>query len=99
MTEQKQTEDAIWRFMQKRLGYSDAELETFKSTPRNLKIMERANDLVNKTVIFEVIESHGCNIGHKVGDQFIFSAEGYMLAHKCPKKICHARRRGRRDVP
>ena len=88
MTEQKQAEEAIWRFMQKRLGYSDAELEIFKSTPRNLKILERANDLVNKTVIFEVIESHGCNIEHKVGDRFFFSAEGYMLAHKCPKKIC-----------
>ena len=33
-------------------------------------------------------ESHGCNIEHKAGDRFVFSAEGYMLAHKCPKKIC-----------
>ncbi len=88
MTKDKQTENAIWRFMQQRLGYSDAELETFRNTPRNRKIMEKAGDLVNKTVIFEVIESHGCNIEHKVGDQFLFSAEGYMLAHKCPKKIC-----------
>jgi uncharacterized repeat protein (TIGR04076 family) len=34
------------------------------------------------------VESHGCNIEHKVGDQFLFAAEGYMLAHKGPKKVC-----------
>lgn len=88
MTEDKKAENALWQFMQQRLGYSDAELNTFRSMPRNRKIMEKAGDLANKTVIFEVMESHGCNIEHKAGDQFIFSAEGYMLAHKCPKKIC-----------
>jgi len=88
MTEDKKAEDVLWQFMQQRLGYSDAELHTFRSVPRNRKIMEKASDLMNKTVIFEVIESRGCNIEHKPGDRFIFSAEGYMLAHKCPKKIC-----------
>jgi uncharacterized repeat protein (TIGR04076 family) len=74
--------------VQERLGYSDDELEQFRKNPRNQKIMEKSGDLLSKTVIFEVVESSGCNIEHKKGDQFIFSAEGYMLAHKCPKKIC-----------
>lgn len=88
MSEQQQAEDAIWKFMQQRLGYSNDELEKFRQDPRNRKIMERSSELLSKTVIIEVVESHGCNIEHKKGDQFIFSAEGYMLAHKCPKKIC-----------
>ena len=80
--------ESLWKFMQQRLGYSDDELEKFKNDPRNIMIMNRSKDLLGKTVIFEVVESHGCNIEHKVGEKFLFSAEGYMLAHKGPKKIC-----------
>jgi uncharacterized repeat protein (TIGR04076 family) len=35
-----------------------------------------------------VIESRNCNIEHNVGDKFYFAPEGYMLAHKGPKKVC-----------
>jgi uncharacterized repeat protein (TIGR04076 family) len=80
--------DGIWKLMQKRLGYTDAELEKFKNDPRNQKIMERAKDLLSQTIVFEVVESHGCNIEHKAGDRFLFAAEGYMLAHQGPKKVC-----------
>ncbi len=78
----------VWKFFQNRLGYTDAEIEDFKNDPRWQKILMRSNDLLGKTIIFEVIESQGCNIEHKVGDQFLFSPEGYMLAHKGPKKVC-----------
>ena len=81
-------DQAIWKLMQKRLGYTDAELEIFKNDPRNVKIMERAKDLLGKTIVFEVVESHGCNIEHRPGDRFLFAAEGYMLAHKGPAKVC-----------
>ncbi len=80
--------EGVWKLMQHRLGYTDEELEKFKNDPRNEKIMARAAELLNKTVMFEVVESRGCNIEHKVGDQFPFSAEGYMLAHKGPKRVC-----------
>ena len=30
----------------------------------------------------------GTFVAPEVGDQFLFNAEGYMLAHKCPEKIC-----------
>lgn len=88
MTQSTDSKDAVYAFMQNRLGYTDDELTQFKKSARNWKILEKAGELTNKTVIFEVVQSSGCNIEHKVGDQFIFSAEGYMLAHKCPKKIC-----------
>ncbi len=88
MTNSGSVSDGVWKMMQQRLGYSDEESEKFKNDPRNRKIMERAADLIGKTVVFEVVESRGCNIEHKTGDRFFFSAEGYMLAHKGPKKVC-----------
>jgi uncharacterized repeat protein (TIGR04076 family) len=36
----------------------------------------------------EVIDSHGCNSQHKVGDKLYFDAVGNLLTKKCPKKIC-----------
>ncbi|RJP81907.1 MAG: hypothetical protein C4522_04065 [Desulfobacteraceae bacterium] len=88
MTDQEIRDEAVWGFMQKRLGYTDQELLTFRNNPRNHRLIGKAGDLVGKTVIFEVVESRGCNIEHHVGEQFFFSAEGYMLAHKGPKKVC-----------
>jgi len=81
-------DENVWKYFQVHLGYSDQEMEIFKKDPRWSRILEKSDDLLKKTIIFEVIESHGCNIEHNVGDQFIFSPEGYMLAHKCPKKVC-----------
>ncbi len=81
-------DDNLWKYLQERLGYNDDELEKFKNNPRNVKVLQKAGDLLNKTVIFEVTYSHGCNIEHKTGDKFYFAAEGYMLAHKGPKKVC-----------
>ena len=88
MPNNNQISPDIWKFMQNRLGYTDDEMEMFKNNPRNSKIMEKAGDLLSKTVVFEVTESHNCNIEHKIGEKFYFSAEGYMLAHKGPKKVC-----------
>jgi len=88
MADEKQIPEALWQLMQARLGYNDDEMKKFRENPRNQMIMRRSGDLLNKTVVFEVIESHSCNIEHKAGDKFYFSGEGYMLAHKGPKKVC-----------
>ncbi len=80
--------DNFWGMMQAHLGYSDEELEKFKNDERNKKIFEKQEELIDKTIIFEVVESHGCNVNHKVGDKFLFSAVGFMLAHKGPERIC-----------
>ena len=81
-------DEKLWKHFQTHLGYNDVEMEIFRNDPRWVKILERSEDFLKKTVIFEVYESHGCNIEHKVGDRFYFSPEGYMLAHKGPKKVC-----------
>ena len=80
--------EAVWKIMKDKLGYTEEESKKFKNNPRNVKIMKAAETLMNKTIIFEVAKSHGCNIEHKIGDKFYFSAEGYMLAHQGPKKVC-----------
>jgi uncharacterized repeat protein (TIGR04076 family) len=90
MGEKVPIDEGVFRAVQERVGYTDAQLETFKKRPFARKILrpETIEEIVRTNVIFEVVASHGCNIGHEVGDQFLFNAEGYMLAHQCPEKIC-----------
>ena len=77
-----------WKLMQKHLGYSDEELELFRSNPKNADIMSKAPGLMNKTIIAEVVASHGCNIKHHVGDRFYFDGAGNLITKLNPKRIC-----------
>ena len=76
------------KLMKRHLGYDDSQLDEFKKNPRNLDVMERGVGLKEKNIILEVVESHGCNSKHQVGDRFYFDAFGNLLTDKCPKKIC-----------
>ena len=78
----------VYAFMQAQLGYSDKELQLFKDNPRNKEILSKAPELMNKTIIAEVVASHGCNSQHKVGDKFYFDGAGNLLAQLGPKRIC-----------
>ncbi len=77
-----------WEIVQKRLGYTDEEMKIFRDNPRNVDILSKVPDLVNKTIIAEVVESQGCNSQHKVGDRFYFDSAGNLLATFSPKRIC-----------
>jgi uncharacterized repeat protein (TIGR04076 family) len=77
-----------WNFYQKHLGYTDAEMKKFRENPRNQDVISKAPALMNKTMIVEVVESHGCNSQHKVGDKFYFDGSGNLLTKLCPKRIC-----------
>jgi uncharacterized repeat protein (TIGR04076 family) len=79
-----------WNFYQKHLGYTDAEMKKFRENPRNQDVISKAPALMNKTMIVEVVESHGCNSQHKVGDKFYFDGSGNLLTKLCPKRICIA---------
>jgi uncharacterized repeat protein (TIGR04076 family) len=83
----KVTEE-VWAFYQKHLGYSDQEMEKFKENPRNKDVLSKADALMNKTIVAEVVASHGCNTQHKVGDKFYFDGSGNLLTSLCPKRIC-----------
>jgi len=86
-SEMKVSED-VWKFYQQHLGYSDEEMKRFKENPRNQDIVSKAPALMNKTIVVEVVDSHGCNSQHKVGDKFYFDGSGNLLTKLCPKRIC-----------
>jgi len=74
--------------LKEHFGYNDEELEMFLENPRNKEILSKTPELLNKTIILKVIESHGCNSKHKVGDKFYFDGVGNLLTNLCPKKVC-----------
>ena len=41
----------------------------------------------NINISFEVVKSHGCAVGHEVGEKFLFSSAGYLLTNQCPEKL------------
>jgi uncharacterized repeat protein (TIGR04076 family) len=77
-----------WNVMKRRLGYTDGDMKAFRENPRNEDVLSKAPDLLNKTIVIEVVESHGCNSQHKVGDKFYFDGAGNLLTKRCPKKVC-----------
>jgi len=81
-------DESIWTFMQAHLGYNDEEMEIFRENPRNADILSKAMDLMGKTIVFEVVKSHGCNSQHNVGDKFYFDGAGNLLTKLNPRKIC-----------
>jgi uncharacterized repeat protein (TIGR04076 family) len=83
----KITEEA-WQRMKDLLGYDKEEMELFRKNSTNEKVLARLPEMLNKTVVFEVIESKGCASGHRAGDKFYFDASGNLLTKLNPKKIC-----------
>ena len=81
-------EEDMWKFIQQHLGYSDDEMNLFRSNPKNVDIISKAPALMNKTIIAEVVSSHGCNSQHRVGDRFYFDGAGNLLTKMSPKRIC-----------
>ena len=77
-----------WKVMKGHLGYTDEEMKIFRENPRNEDVLSKAPALVDKTIVLEVVESHGCNSQHKPGDKFYFDGAGNLLTARCPKKIC-----------
>jgi uncharacterized repeat protein (TIGR04076 family) len=77
-----------WKFIKNRLGYNDEEMKIFRENPRNEDVLNIAPEVQKKTIIVEVVDSHGCNSQHKVGDEFYFDGAGNLLTKLCPKRIC-----------
>jgi uncharacterized repeat protein (TIGR04076 family) len=80
--------DDRWKMMQDHFGYTDEEMKMFRENPRNKDILAKGSALMSKTIVVEVVESHGCNSQHKVGDKFYFDGAGNLLTKLCPKRVC-----------
>ena len=67
-----------WAKFQKHMGYSDEEIEGFKSDPRRRRAAEALVEANRKMVVAEVVESHGCAAGFKCGDKIEVTAAGLV---------------------
>jgi uncharacterized repeat protein (TIGR04076 family) len=81
-------DEEMWNVMQKHLGYTDEEMKKFRENPRNADVISKGAELLGKTIVVEIVESHGCNTQHKKGDKFYFDGAGNLLTKLCPKRIC-----------
>jgi uncharacterized repeat protein (TIGR04076 family) len=81
-------DDNARRFIQEHLGYNDEELEIFLNNKKNVEILSKAPALMMKTIVAEVVASHGCNSRHQVGDKFYFDGAGNFLTKLNPKRVC-----------
>lgn len=81
-------DDQVWSFFQQHLGYTDDEMKKFREDPRNEDVLAKGAGLMNKTIVAEVIESHGCNSQHKVGDKFYLDGAGNLISKLCPARMC-----------
>jgi uncharacterized repeat protein (TIGR04076 family) len=81
-------DERTWKTFQQHLGYNDEEMKRFRENPRNEDVLTKSPGLMNKTIVIKVVESHGCNSQHKVGDKFFFDGAGNLLTQLCPKRIC-----------
>jgi uncharacterized repeat protein (TIGR04076 family) len=80
--------DRRWKKFQEAQGYTDEEIAMYRSNPRYAKAMERAPKFMTHKIYVEVVEAHNCNAGHKVGDKFVLTGNGYLIADECPKYMC-----------
>lgn len=69
--------ERLWKRFQAHMGYTDAEMEIFRSDPLKVKMVTEIPEFVKSRIIAEVIESHGCHAGHKVGQKFVMDGNGH----------------------
>ncbi len=77
-----------WLFMQKHLEYSDEEMELLPGKSQDAEILAKVPTLMKKTIVAEVVHSHGCNSRHRVGDKLSFDGAGNLISKSNPKRIC-----------
>jgi hypothetical protein len=80
--------EQVWKMVQNHLKYTDEEMALFRENPRNEKVMRTWPDMKAKTIVFEVVESTGCNSQHTVGTRFYLSGDGNLLTRMAPTKVC-----------
>ncbi len=77
-----------WKVMKAHLGYTDEEMKMFRENPRNEDVLSKAPALLDRTIVLTVVDSHGCNSRHKVGDMLHFDGAGNLLTKRSPEKVC-----------
>jgi uncharacterized repeat protein (TIGR04076 family) len=87
--EKKEVLERRWKKFQEHHGLTDKELAIHRSNPKHVKAMENGPAFVKYKMVIEVIESHNCGAGHKVGDKFVVDAGGCLVPEECPPgRLC-----------
>ena len=81
-------DEATLNALKETLGYTETQWKTWKSNPRNLKVVENRDEIKKYKLIAEVTSSHACAAGHKVGDRIVYSGGGFLLCRENPEQIC-----------
>ena len=84
--------EGFWKGLQQHMGYTDEELETFKKCPKRGKWAPHmaSPEIQNSTLVIEVVESHGCGNGMKVGDGLYFQGCGLLDPKRSSPWCAHA---------
>ncbi|MFX1340919.1 MAG: TIGR04076 family protein [Promethearchaeota archaeon] len=80
--------DMMIENIKRNFGYNEQEIQIWLENPRNKDVLSKSMGLLSKTIVIEVVKSHGCNSQHKEGDKFYFDGAGNLLTKISPKKIC-----------
>jgi uncharacterized repeat protein (TIGR04076 family) len=78
----------MWEVLQKKLGYSDQEMEKFRADPRNADVVAKTPELMNQTIVLTFTHSQGCASGHRAGDKLYFDSAGNLLTKRSPSRVC-----------
>ena len=67
--------EEFWNGLQQHMGYTDEEMEQHRKDPKWMKVLPlmASPKMRNSTMVFEVVKSHGCAEGMKVGDKLYFT--------------------------
>lgn len=74
------TPEEFWRQFREHMQYTDEELENFKKDPVKVKMALKLADpeILNKTLVFEVVDYYACAEGLRPGDRIFFKS-GILL--------------------
>lgn len=79
-----------WRKFQRHLGYTDEEMEIYRSDPKKVKAMEEASRFASHRFVIDILEAHNCGMGYKAGDRFVVDGGGRLIVDQCPPRLCIA---------
>jgi len=69
-------------------GYTEEEVDLVFSNPKYRQAMEKAPQLMNTDLVFEVDDTHGCACQHRKGQQITINAGGSLVCNNSPGQIC-----------
>jgi hypothetical protein len=77
-----------WEKFQKNMCYTDEEMATFRADPRRRRGAEALIEANRRTIVAEVVESHGCAAGFKLADTLEVSAAGLVKNTGSAPNMC-----------